>query len=588
MHRHSSVIPEQDVASRLQDALGEAYRIERELGGGGMSRIFLAREVALGRQVVVKLLPPEYAAGVNGERFHREILVAARLQHPHIVPILSAGEMRGVPYYTMPFIEGESLRARLLRGERFRIAEVTRILHDVIDALAYAHEHGVVHRDIKPDNVLMSRQHAVISDFGVAKALCAAHDGSCPACDGVAGLERGLAIGTPAYMAPEQAAADPSTDHRADIYGFGVLAFELLTGRPPFDRREPLELLAAHVAERPIPVGALRDDVPARLAALIMRCLEKQPEARPATAAEVRDALDAMSTSGEYVAASPSLSFAARVSRLAAAVALAALGAGATLAALASERGSQPVIADDSAARPSPVMLGPGLADARWAGPRRTKELTLPPVAANEPAGASSAGKRAAAVKPRSTAPQIAAAGSATAAKAAEGALVLGDVRISDDMRVVVRSRHGTATGSGSAANGSEAIRARAQRLALLEGMLGAIDPEAAALPPVIESVELHRDADGVTATVHVRPSAPPAAPRRPAPVPAAGKPAPKAPSGVERTGAILTAPVVGVAEQVDQVEAALVRADRALKASSECIEQKVREALARTGRATS
>src|SRR5690348_2929822 len=205
----------------LQDTLGSSYTITRELGGGGMSRVFLAHEEELGRDVVVKVLPPEMIAGVSADRFDREIRLAARLQHPHIVPVLTAGEMDGVPYYTMPFVEGESLRARLAAGP-LPIAECVSLLRDVARALVYAHQRGVVHRDIKPDNVLISGASAAVTDFGIAKAITAARGGGAVA--GGALTQHGMSIGTPTYMAPEQAAADPSTDHRADLYSFGCMA----------------------------------------------------------------------------------------------------------------------------------------------------------------------------------------------------------------------------------------------------------------------------------------------------------------------------------------------------------------------------
>ena len=281
-----------DLRARLQSALGSVYTIERELGGGGMSHVFVAREVLLDRRVVVKVLPPELAAGVSVERFRHEIQVAAKLQHPHIVPILAAGEVAGVPYYTMPLIEGESLRTRITRGGYASVLEVLRILHDVIDALAYAHSRGVVHRDIKPENVLLSGRHAMVTDFGVAKALSAAEGVGA----GLPDAETGFAIGTPAYMAPEQAAADPSIDHRADLYAFGVVAYELLAGQPPFVGRAAYELLAAHVTRRPRPIAELRPDVPPALAAMVMRCLEKHPAGRHGNAVEIRDIIDALLT----------------------------------------------------------------------------------------------------------------------------------------------------------------------------------------------------------------------------------------------------------------------------------------------------
>ena len=221
-----------EFSDRVQTAVGTAYRIEKELGGGGMSRVFLAEETGLERKVVVKVLPPEMAAGVNAERFRREILLAAKLQHPHIVPLLTAGANADLLYYVMPFIQGESLRARLAREGELPVGQAARILRDVADALAYAHRQGVVHRDIKPDNVMLADGHAVVTDFGVAKAV--------ESSTGESSLTSlGVALGTPAYMSPEQAAADPHVDHRADIYAVGAMAYEMLTGRPPFTGATP-------------------------------------------------------------------------------------------------------------------------------------------------------------------------------------------------------------------------------------------------------------------------------------------------------------------------------------------------------------
>jgi len=281
-----------DLRDQLQQTLGDTYHLERELGGGGMSRVFVATERALGREVVIKLLSPELAEGLNVDRFRREIQLAARLQHPHIVPLLAAGESRGLPYFTMPFVQGESLRARLLRDGELPIGEAIRILREVAAALAYAHANGVVHRDIKPDNVLISGGSAMVTDFGVGKALGAAAAG--PAASQLTQL--GVAIGTPAYMAPEQAAADPATDSRADIYAFGVMAYELLTGAPPFTGRPTQALMAAHAIETPEPVQRRRPSIPPALADLIMRCLAKRPADRPQTADEIVRALDAIPT----------------------------------------------------------------------------------------------------------------------------------------------------------------------------------------------------------------------------------------------------------------------------------------------------
>jgi len=286
---------------QLQSSLGSAYAIERELGGGGMARVFLAEEARLRRRVVVKVLAGELAAGVNADRFEREIQVAASLQQANIVPVLSAGETNGIPWYTMPFVEGESLRARVAAEGRLPIANVVGIMRDVARALEYAHAHGVVHRDIKPDNVLLSGGTAVVTDFGIAKALSASREAP-----GGTLTQIGTSLGTPAYMAPEQAAGDPAVDHRADLYSLGCLAYELLAGHPPFHGRPPQRLLAAHITETPQPIQKLRPDAPAALSELVMRLLEKDPADRPASAAEVGRTLDATST-GDALAAIPAL-----------------------------------------------------------------------------------------------------------------------------------------------------------------------------------------------------------------------------------------------------------------------------------------
>src|SRR5689334_19382338 len=269
-----------------------------------MSRVLVARDTSLRRDVVIKVLPPELVAGVNVERFRREILVAAGLQHPHIVPVLASGEMQGLPWFTMPFVQGESLRDRVSRGP-LPIGEVVGTLREIAKALAYAHERGVVHRDIKPDNVLITGGTAVVTDFGIAKALSASRtDGDAHATRGSL-TQVGTSIVTPTYMAPEQAAADPDTDARADLYSFGCVAYEMLAGRPPFVGMSPQKLLAAHMSERPQDITALRRDTPPLLGELVMRCLEKEPTNRPASAADVVRALDMVATtSGNTTAAS--------------------------------------------------------------------------------------------------------------------------------------------------------------------------------------------------------------------------------------------------------------------------------------------
>ena len=285
-----------ELRDQLQTTLGTSYTLQRELGGGGMSRVFVAEDAALGRQVVVKVLPPEMASGVSIERFKREISLAARLQHPHIVPLLSAGETGGLPYFTMPLVSGESLRERLTRTGELPVAEAARLLREVVSALAYAHRKGIVHRDIKPENILLTEDHAVVTDFGVAKALSAATKGD----NDPGGLTSvGIALGTPAYMAPEQAAGDPMTDHRADIYALGVVAYELLAGQAPFAGRPAHALIAAHMTEAPQPLDARRPAVPAPLASLVMRCLAKSPADRPQHAEDVLSELDRLPNSPE-------------------------------------------------------------------------------------------------------------------------------------------------------------------------------------------------------------------------------------------------------------------------------------------------
>src|ERR1043166_7042836 len=280
-----------DFADHLQEALGPTYQLDNELTGGGMSRVFVAIDRSLGRRVVVKVLPPELAAGANRERFRREIQVAAQLQHPHIVPLLSAGEHGDLLWYTMPFIDGESLRAAIERKRPFTVREVTRILHDVVDALAHAHKRGVVHRDIKPANILTQGSHALVTDFGVAKALSAALPGT-----GV--TTAGMAIGTPAHTAPEQLAGDQSADHRIDLYAVGLLAYELLTGESPFAGPSPRETMAAQLTRDPAPLHEVNPTVPPALSALIMRLLAKDPDQRPANAEAVLEELDGMTAVG--------------------------------------------------------------------------------------------------------------------------------------------------------------------------------------------------------------------------------------------------------------------------------------------------
>ena len=275
-----------DATTILSEALRDRYRILRELGSGGMATVFLAEDLRHDRRVALKVLRPDFAATLGSARFLDEIRIAANLTHPHIMPVHDSGVANGLLYYVMPFNEGESLEERLERGGELPIADAVSLVEEVIDALGYAHKHGVVHRDVKPGNVLTHEGHARIVDFGVARALSDAVRR-----DGGELTAEGVAIGTPEYMAPEQAAADPSVDHRADLYSAGVVAYELLTGRPPFRGGTPQSVLTRQITEIPAPVTELRPSVPPALAAWVMRSLEKRPADRWQTAEEMLAAL---------------------------------------------------------------------------------------------------------------------------------------------------------------------------------------------------------------------------------------------------------------------------------------------------------
>jgi serine/threonine-protein kinase len=297
----------EDAALRdhLQRSLGSTYTLERELGGGGMARVFLAEETALGRRVVVKVLAPELAEGLSADRFAREVRLAARLQHPNILPVFAAGAADGVPFYTMPYVEGESLRARLQRAGVLAIPDAVGILRDVARALAHAHEQGIVHRDVKPDNVLLSGDAAVVADFGIAKAVDAARAES-----GTALTQLGAAIGTPAYMAPEQATGETDVDQRADLYAWGIVAYELLAGHHPFAGKSTAQaLIVAHLTETPAPLHGARPGLSAALVSLVTRCVAKAPGDRPASARELIDVLANLSAAdaARARAATPSI-----------------------------------------------------------------------------------------------------------------------------------------------------------------------------------------------------------------------------------------------------------------------------------------
>ena len=283
-----------DLFDELQRTFGSNYTMKRELRAGGMARVFVARDETLGRDVVIKVLPPELTYNFSAARFSREIKLAAALQEPHIVPVLTAGQTEsGLPYFMMPYVRGESVRVRILKGPPFALEESLSILHDVACALSYAHREGIVHRDIKPENILLSEGTAVVTDFGIAKAVQIAR--KVEAGSGGHITQPGDFVGTPMYMAPEQAAADPSTDQRADIYAWGVVAYELISGKHPFAgmSSSPQALLTAQMADTPPPMTATNSRLPRSLADLVMRCLSKTAALRPANGTELLAALNA-------------------------------------------------------------------------------------------------------------------------------------------------------------------------------------------------------------------------------------------------------------------------------------------------------
>jgi TolB-like protein/tetratricopeptide (TPR) repeat protein len=274
-----------ELSERLATILGDELEIERELGGGGMSRVFVAFDRPLNRRVVVKVLPDEIATVLSRERFRREILTSATLQHPNIVPVISAGDRGGLIHFIMPFVDGESLRGKLQREGSLTPVSVVSIMRDVARALAYAHERGVVHRDIKPDNVLLSGGTAVVADFGVAKAFASAREGATGQHATLTNV--GMSLGTPAYMAPEQVAGDTKLDARTDLYALGAMAYEALCGRPVFPRDTVAGVLRAHLTDDPEPIARIKPGIPAALQEAVLRCLEKDPEARPQSANEL-------------------------------------------------------------------------------------------------------------------------------------------------------------------------------------------------------------------------------------------------------------------------------------------------------------
>ena len=282
-----------DIPSGLADALRDRYRIQRELGRGGMGAVYLADDLKHGRQVALKVLRPDLAASLGTDRFLREISVAARLQHPGILPLHDSGEADGWVFYIMPYAEGDSLRARLERQHELPVAEAVKILCEVLDALAHAHARGVVHRDIKPDNIMLSGRHAQILDFGVAKAVSESAQPDFQ-------TTTGIALGTPSYMAPEQVMGERDVDQRADLYAVGVVGYELLAGRRPFQGQTAQQVVAAQLTGTPDDLRIHRPSVPPELAQVIMRALEKRAADRWQSADEMLAQLEPYLVSGRH------------------------------------------------------------------------------------------------------------------------------------------------------------------------------------------------------------------------------------------------------------------------------------------------
>lgn len=284
----ATIEPTDVIGSRLSAALAGTYTIERELGGAGMSRVFEARETALDRRVVIKVVTADVGAGVSADRFRREIQVAATLRHPHIVPLLAAGEAAGILYYSMPLIDGESLQQRLARTGPLPVSEVVHLAEEVADALDHAHRLGVIHRDIKPANILLEDEHAIVADFGIARAVSKATEH-----EGHALTITGLVLGTPLYMSPEQGGGD-EVDGRTDIYALGCVMYQMLAGKPPFEGTNAQQIILAHFVKEPPPID--RGDVPDALRDVVRQAMAKDPEQRFASAALMRNALRSLDT----------------------------------------------------------------------------------------------------------------------------------------------------------------------------------------------------------------------------------------------------------------------------------------------------
>jgi serine/threonine-protein kinase len=281
-----------ELADRLREAVADRYAVERELGRGGMAVVYLARDLRHGRRVAIKVLRPELTISLATDRFLREIQIAAQLQHPLIVPLHDSGVSNELLWYVMPFVEGENLRQRLQRERQLPLAEALSIARDAAAALQCAHQHGFVHRDIKPENILLSSGHAMLTDFGIARALTQAAG---------EGTSSGVAIGTPAYMSPEQASGGAAIDARSDVYSLGCVLYEMLVGEPPFTGPTPQAVIARHVSERPPSVVVVRPSVPAPLEQVLATMLAKAPADRFRSADELAQALESLGSQGPSV-----------------------------------------------------------------------------------------------------------------------------------------------------------------------------------------------------------------------------------------------------------------------------------------------
>jgi len=276
-----------ETTRKLADSIADRYELVRELGAGGMARVYLARDQRHGREVAIKVMRPELSASLGAERFQREIRLLARLQHPHILGLVDSGEADGVLYYVLPYLAGGSLRARLERDGELPLGEALQILREIAEALAHAHEEGIVHRDIKPENVLFSAGHVQLADFGIARFVDADERSTTLTAAGVV-------VGSPPYMAPEQVTGGKA-DSRTDLYALGALAYEMIAGVPPFSAAEGSRLMAMHLHEEPVPLSRRRSSVSVKLEALVMRCLQKRPADRLQSARDLLEGLEASS-----------------------------------------------------------------------------------------------------------------------------------------------------------------------------------------------------------------------------------------------------------------------------------------------------